>query len=153
MIARGLLKVWVLKLLSGGERTGYQLIKELERRIGWQPSPGSIYPLLQMLGEAGLLRARPAGNKVYWSLTPEGERYLEELRKKRQEWLRELGIKEQAVWQIFDDPHHPLRVFPRLAHLVRKAFSRGRAPQALAILEEAAEKLSRLIEGEDERGH
>ena len=148
MVARGMLKVWVLKLLSEGSRTGYELIKEMERRIGWQPSPGSVYPLLQMLGEAGLLSSRPVGNKVYWELTPEGQRHLDELWEKRKEWLRELGIKEQAVWKAFDAPNHPMRLLPRVAQLLREAFSQGKAKEAFRILEEARDKLTRLVEEE-----
>lgn len=148
MIARGMLKVWVLKLLTEGKRTGYEIIKEMERRIGWQPSPGSIYPLLQMLGEAGLLRAEPVGNKVYWELTPEGKRELNALWEKRKEWLRELGVTEQAVWKAFDDPNHPMLLLPRMAHLVREAFSKGRGREAFRILEDAKGKLERLIKEE-----
>lgn len=146
MIARGMLRAWVLKLLSEGEKTGYEIIKEMEKRIGWQPSPGSVYPLLQMLGEEGLLSPRPAGNKVYWSLTPEGRRRLDELRERRKEWLRELGIKEQAVWKAFDDPHHPMLLLPRMAHLVREAFSKGKGREAFRILEEARDRLAKLVE-------
>jgi len=146
VVARGMLRAWVLKLLSEGEKTGYEIIKEMEKRIGWQPSPGSVYPLLQMLGEEGLLSPRPAGNKVYWSLTPEGQRCLDELRERRKEWLRELGIKEQAVWKAFDDPHHPMLLLPRMAHLVREAFSKGKGREAFRILEEARDRLAELVE-------
>lgn len=148
MVAQGMLKVWVLKLLSEGSKTGYEIIKEMGKRIGWQPSPGSVYPLLQMLGEAGLLSARPVGNKVYWELTSEGQKHLNELWEKRKEWLRELGIKEQAVWKAFDDPNHPMLLFPRIAHLVREAFAKGKSREAFRILEEARDKLAEIVEGE-----
>ncbi|RLE29372.1 hypothetical protein DRJ27_04745, partial [Candidatus Acetothermia bacterium] len=95
--------------------------------------------------EAGLLRAKPAGNKVYWELTPEGRQYLDELRERRREWLRELGIREQAVWKAFDDPHHPMLLFPRMAHLVKEAFLQGKGREAFRILEEARRKLEELL--------
>lgn len=145
MIVRGMLKFWTLKLLSEGEKTGYELMKEMERQIGWQPSPGSIYPLLQMLGEQGLLVARPVENKVYWSLTPEGKRYLDELWQKRKEWLEELGIREQAVWKAFGG--HPLRFLSSIARLAHEACAQGKAEQAAHILEEARDRLSELVEG------
>ncbi|MGC9529006.1 MAG: PadR family transcriptional regulator [Candidatus Bipolaricaulaceae bacterium] len=141
-----MLKFWVLKLLSQGERTGYDLMKAMETEIGWQPSPGSVYPLLQMLGEQGLLAARPVGNKVYWSLTSEGTRLLNELWERRKEWLKELGTKEQAVWKAFGNQGHPLRLLPTVARLVHHAFAQGKAKQATRILEEARDKLSELVE-------
>ncbi len=147
MVARGMLRVWILKLISQGPKTGYGIIKEMQRKIGWQPSPGSVYPLLQMLREEGILEARPAGKKVYWELTPKGERYLNELREKRRQWLAELGIKEQAVWRVFDDPDHPLGLLPPLAHLAWRALSQGKGDEAFRVLREAKERLETLLEG------
>ena len=36
---------------------GYEMIQELETRTGglWRPSPGSIYPTLQLLEDEGLI--------------------------------------------------------------------------------------------------
>lgn len=150
MIARGMLKFWVLKLLSQGSKTGYELMKDLEREVGWQPSPGSIYPLLQMLGEQGLLSARPVGNKTYWELTPTGQSYLHELWDKRREWLKELGIKEQAIWKAFGDPHHPIRLLSRMGQLLLLAVSQGKAEEAVHIVEEASAKLAKLVEEVEE---
>ena len=41
---------------------GYEMIKEIEERTqgAWVPSAGSIYPILQLLEEEGLIRARRA---------------------------------------------------------------------------------------------
>ncbi|MBC7099821.1 hypothetical protein H5T52_12090 [Candidatus Bipolaricaulota bacterium] len=83
---------------------------------------------------------------MYWELTLEGQRYLNELWDRRKEWLKELGIKEQAVWKAFDDPSHPMRLLPRMAQLVRQAFSQGKGKEAFHILEEARDRLAKLVE-------
>ena len=70
MVARGMLKFWVLKLLSRGSKTGYELIKEIEREVGWQPSPGSVYPLLQMLARRGSFPLGPWETRCTGSLPP-----------------------------------------------------------------------------------
>jgi DNA-binding PadR family transcriptional regulator len=48
---------------------GYQMIQELSRRSGgaWTPSPGSIYPTLQMLEDEGLVTSRqsPHGKRLF----------------------------------------------------------------------------------------
>jgi DNA-binding PadR family transcriptional regulator len=61
---------------------GYDLIRELEQRSGgaWRPSPGSIYPTLQLLEDEGYVRVVEADGKKVYHVTPEGERYLEEHR-------------------------------------------------------------------------
>ena len=36
---------------------GYEMIQELDQRTGgvWRPSPGSVYPTLQLLEDEGLI--------------------------------------------------------------------------------------------------
>lgn len=55
---------------------GYQMIQELSRRSGgaWTPSPGSIYPTLQMLEDEGLVTSKqsPDGKRLF-ELTEAGK--------------------------------------------------------------------------------
>jgi DNA-binding PadR family transcriptional regulator len=53
---------------------GYQMIQELgERSNGaWTPSPGSIYPALQLLQDEGLVTATEADGKRVFTLTDAG---------------------------------------------------------------------------------
>jgi DNA-binding PadR family transcriptional regulator len=56
---------------------GYEIIGELSERTEglWRPSPGSIYPTLQLLEDEGLVTAQSdeSGGKRRYSLTPEGQ--------------------------------------------------------------------------------
>ena len=72
---RGDVKYVLLDLLREGPRHGYDMIKELEQRSGglYSPSPGSVYPTLQLLVDEGLLVARESdGSKKLFELTEEG---------------------------------------------------------------------------------
>src|ERR1043166_7965741 len=44
---------------------GYEMIQELESRTGgiWRPSPGSVYPTLQLLEDEGLIEAEANGGR------------------------------------------------------------------------------------------
>ena len=57
---------------------GYEIISELSQRTEglWQPSPGSIYPTLQLLEDEGLVTAQAdeTGGKRRYALTEEGQR-------------------------------------------------------------------------------
>lgn len=78
---QGDLKYVILRLLSEKPRHGYEIIKELEERFGgaYAPSAGTVYPTLALLEDLGYASVTPeeGGKKVY-SITPEGEKYLEE---------------------------------------------------------------------------
>ena len=54
MKKHGLLRLWVLNILSQRNLNGSEIIKEIEENSKgwWKPSPGSIYPLLSQLEKA-----------------------------------------------------------------------------------------------------
>ena len=70
----------VLGLIAEEPRHGYDIIKALETKFQgtYSPSPGAIYPMLQMLEEADLVVSQANGNKRLYSITDEGRAYLEE---------------------------------------------------------------------------
>jgi len=75
---RGALRFAILKLLAGGARHGYDLLREMRER-GWgMPGPASVYPVLTMLEEAGFVKRRDEGDRRVYELTPEGRAFLHE---------------------------------------------------------------------------
>ena len=78
---QGDLRLVILALLAEQPRHGYELIKEIEERLGgaYAPSPGVVYPTLTWLEELGYASlAEGAGSKKLYSVTPEGLAYLEQ---------------------------------------------------------------------------
>ena len=73
-MGRGDVRSAVLALLAEEPMHGYQIIHEIEERSGgmWKPSPGSVYPTLQMLADEGLITADAQGDKKVYSLTDAG---------------------------------------------------------------------------------
>ena len=58
---------------------GYEVMQALEdeSRGMYRPSPGSVYPTLQMLEDEGLLRIDDSLGKKVYHITSEGRAYLE----------------------------------------------------------------------------
>ena len=77
---RGDIKYALLELLAERPRHGYELIKELEQRYGgfYRPSPGSVYPTLQLLEDEGHLSASEQEGKKVYTVTESGQRLLAE---------------------------------------------------------------------------
>ncbi len=82
MFDPGALRLVVLGLIAEEPRHGYDIIKALEARFqgAYSPSPGAIYPMLQMLEEADLVSSTMNGNKRLFTITGEGLAWLEENR-------------------------------------------------------------------------
>jgi len=78
---RGSLKYDVLAILAEGPRHGYEIMGAIEERRGFRPSPGSIYPALQMLDEGDFLDSREVDGKRVYSITETGKAMLDEHRK------------------------------------------------------------------------
>lgn len=75
---RGDIKFILLGLLAERPQHGYELIKELEARCGGfrRPSPGSVYPTLQMLEEGGYLTSEEIEGKRVYTITDSGRQFL-----------------------------------------------------------------------------
>jgi DNA-binding PadR family transcriptional regulator len=79
---RGDVRAAILKLLTDRPMHGYEMIQEINERSQqlWKPSPGSVYPTLQLLVDEGLLVATEAGgSKKLFELTDEGRAAAEKI--------------------------------------------------------------------------
>ena len=103
---RGDVRTAILALLDEKPAHGYDLIRELEERSGgmWQPSPGSVYPTLQMLEDQGLLTSQEIDGKRVFSITDAGRTELAERRSRAggsAPWEMQ-GDQREAFGRLFD---------------------------------------------------
>lgn len=75
---RGDLKYVILDLIKDKPRHGYEIIQILEERSHgfYKPSPGAIYPTLQLLEEMGHIEVTHQNGKKVYTITDEGRRFL-----------------------------------------------------------------------------
>lgn len=71
---RGDIRPLLLTTLLAGPAHGYEIIRRLEERSGgmWKPSPGSVYPTLQLLADEGEVTGTEADGKRIFALTDSG---------------------------------------------------------------------------------
>ena len=71
----------MLALLGEQPRHGYDIIRAIEQRTGgvYSPSPGVIYPTLQLLEDVGhAAPAKSTAERNSYEITPEGRAFLDE---------------------------------------------------------------------------
>lgn len=93
---RGDVRAAILKLLADRPMHGYEMIQEIAQRSNglWKPSPGSVYPTLQLLVDEGLIAATESdGSKKLFELTDEGRSTAEKI--------------ETPPWEQFTDDVTP----------------------------------------------
>ncbi|HYT80967.1 MAG TPA: PadR family transcriptional regulator [Actinomycetota bacterium] len=145
-VGRGDVRAAIMVLLAEGPMHGYQIIQELTQRSGgvWRPSPGSVYPTLQLLEDEGLIRSEETEGRRVFHLTDAGTAEV----KKR-------GEETPPPWDAFGDagPLIDLReVGFGMAAAVMQVAQTGSERQiarAKEILTEARKSLYRLL-AEDE---
>ena len=79
---RGDVRAAILVLLADRPMHGYEMIQEIAERSNgvWKPSPGSVYPTLQLLVDEGLIvGTETGGSKKLFELTQEGRAAAEKV--------------------------------------------------------------------------
>jgi DNA-binding PadR family transcriptional regulator len=79
---RGDVRAAILTLLAERPMHGYEMIQEIGERSQnlWRPSPGSVYPTLQLLVDEGLIVATESeGSKKLFELTDDGRAAAEKI--------------------------------------------------------------------------
>ena len=71
---RGEIRTALLVVLAEAPGHGYEVMQRLEEKSGgvWRPSPGSVYPTLQLLEDEGLVRSTERDGKRFYELTDVG---------------------------------------------------------------------------------
>lgn len=103
-IRRGHLKFYILRLLSEQRRTGYGLMKAIEDETGfWKPSAGSLYPLLTMMREAGLIcEIEETEGTSRWQITDEGRDTYAQAAETKRELLDSMRRSLVVFAKVFD---------------------------------------------------
>lgn len=78
MLAQGDLRLIALAFIAEAPRHGYEIIKLVEEKTGdwYSPSPGTVYPTLTYLEEAGYVTAAAEGSKKLYTITDDGRAFL-----------------------------------------------------------------------------
>jgi DNA-binding PadR family transcriptional regulator len=145
---RGDVRAAILLALADEPMHGYQIMQRLEERSGgaWRPSPGSVYPTLQLLEDQGLIKGVEADGRRVFSLTDAGTKEAATIKER-------LGDSPWGAEGGEQDPRFALRqaVF-QLGAAVKQVGMGGSADdvqKALQILREARKDLYALLADAD----
>ena len=98
----GDLRFVILRLIAEKPSYGYEIIKEIEERLGgsYAPSPGVVYPTLTLLEELGYVTVSVGdGTKKLHTITAEGTAALEANKAADRCALRADAAGRRGLWQ------------------------------------------------------
>ncbi|MGA5816334.1 helix-turn-helix transcriptional regulator [Kitasatospora sp. NPDC094028] len=143
---RGDVRASLLALLKERPMHGYEMIAEITERTGgaWRPSPGSIYPNLQLLEEEGLIIAEVVGGKRLVSLTDAGRAEAEAV--PGEPWA-EAG--REVDWEAVQEIGQTLASVDQAIQQVMRNGTEAQRAKGLAVLVEARKKLYLILAEDD----
>ena len=137
----------ILALLADRPMHGYEMIQEIEQRSrgSWRPSPGSIYPTLQLLEDEGLIVAEAAeGGRKSFRLTETGR-------------TAQADTDERAPWDEINDEYGESAIDMRTAlHGIMQAAGEvmrvggdSQRQRAYQVLDNARRELYQILADRD----
>jgi DNA-binding PadR family transcriptional regulator len=142
-MGRGDIRAAILVELATAPMHGYQIIQAIETRSHgtWKPSPGSIYPTLQLLADEGLVTAEQVGERKVYSLTEAGQAAAAESTTGEQPW-------QARKAEHFERRSALPKAGAKLAQAAAQVASSGTLEQnerAVAIIDDARRKLYAIL--------
>jgi DNA-binding PadR family transcriptional regulator len=145
-MGKGDVRTAVLALLAEKPMHGYQIIQQIEERSGgsWKPSPGSVYPTLQLLADEGLIKAEEAGGRKTYSLTPEGQEVADAAAEKSAPWVGSSSREGSHSGRASALPKAGIDLAQAVAQVGRSG-SPEQVKEAIAVLDDARRKIFSIL--------
>ena len=150
MFASGELRLALLALIAENPAHGYELIKAIEEMTGggYAPSPGAVYPTLQLLEDEGAITEADAeGSKKPFRVTEQGETELEVRSEEVAELLRRLGRHGERTTTVRS--HDLFRAMGNLGSVLKNRARSGKLDERtindiVDMIDEMAKRIERL---------
>ena len=148
---RGVVRYLVLDAIDRQPRHGYEIIQAIEERSSgtYRPSPGVVYPTLQMLEELGHARVEEMQSRKVYAITTEGKQDLKAHSDEVADFYEDAG---EGSWEDFADELRDLtRRVGKMFKSIGRAARRGRLTPSMmkrlrVVLDESIEKIESIVD-------
>lgn len=158
MFGQGELRLALLALINEEPRHGYELIKAIEELTGgaYAPSPGAVYPTLQMLEEEGLIKPAKSkdkdgddSGKKPFQATKAGVAELEARTGEVDDLMERLGAHGERAEKVKEKSPDLFRAMGNLASVLKNRARAGKLDKAamdeiVDIIDEVAKRIERI---------
>jgi DNA-binding PadR family transcriptional regulator len=150
MFAQGELRLALLALIAENPSHGYELIKAIEEMTGgaYAPSPGAVYPTLQLLEDEGAIQeAEAEGAKKPFAATAQGREELEDRKDEVEGLMRRLGRHGERTTTVRS--HDLFRAMGNLGSVLKNRARAGKLDERtineiVDMIDEMAKRIERL---------
>lgn len=161
MFATGELRLALLALIAEEPRHGYELIRAIEDMTGgsYAPSPGAVYPTLQMLEEEGLIKPtkikveaedeEETSSKKPFKATKSGKAELADRAEEVDDLMGRLGAHGARAEKVREKSPDLFRAMGNLGTVLKNRARAGKLDQKamdeiVDIIDEVAKRIERM---------
>ena len=161
MFGQGELRLALLALINEEPRHGYELIRAVEDMTGggYAPSPGAVYPTLQMLEEEGLIKPAKtkskddddgdAGSKKPFKATKAGKAELADRSDEVDELMGRISEHGHRAERVKEKSPDLFRAMGNLANVLKNRARSGKLDkeaidQIVDIIDEVSKRIERM---------
>jgi DNA-binding PadR family transcriptional regulator len=137
---RGDLKYEILEALTESPRHGYDIMLEIEQKRGMRPSPGSIYPALQMLEDGDFVKGSERDGKRIYEMTNKGRELLSQ-----REPPEDRGEGGEAFFAAIGEAMRQIHGVKDAIKQIARSGNIETCKKAVAILDRARRELYELL--------
>jgi DNA-binding PadR family transcriptional regulator len=155
-VPRGLLRHIIPRLLQSQEMTGTDIMQKLHDLSDgeWNPSPGTIYPMLSSLEDDGIIEAASTeGRSKTYRLTTEGKKRVNLMIKHSKGAVGEKTRLGPRLWEKLLDPEerlnfhmHGMKHFVESIDSLLDSLDKQQRQLLRQFLKEMNAKMSKLID-------
>ncbi|MCZ8137311.1 MAG: PadR family transcriptional regulator [Porphyrobacter sp.] len=150
MFGQGELRLALLALIAENPSHGYELIKAIEEMTGgdYAPSPGAVYPTLQLLEDEGSIEeAQAEGAKKPFAATDQGRAELDDRKGEVESLMRRLGRHGERTTTVRS--HDVFRAMGNLGSVLKNRARAGKLDERtineiVDMIDEMAKRIERL---------
>ena len=150
MFGQGELRLALLALIAEEKRHGYELIKAVEDMTGgdYAPSPGAVYPTLQLLADEGkITEAKSKDAKKPFKVTEDGTAELEDRKDEVDALMGRLGKHGERAEKVKSPDL--FRAMGNLANVLKNRARSGKLDkdvmdEIVDIIDEVAKRIERI---------
>jgi DNA-binding PadR family transcriptional regulator len=139
--ADGDLKYEILEALLEGPRHGYDIMLTIEQKRGLRPSPGSIYPALQMLEDGDYVLSSEHDGKRTYEITDKGR----ELYNQREPESEDMPWGDPAFYATVAEAMRQVHGMKDAAKRIAKSGNIELYKKAIEVLDKARRELHEIL--------
>ena len=145
---RGILTIYLLCSLKKKPKSGYELISEIKEKTEgtWEPSKGTIYPLLKKLEKGGFIKIKTKDKRAknIFEITPKGKKIILNVKKQGEHMMKKFIKFRNLIIDVIEEDNEAVSTMINIQNTVFMS-AKEKKYEVIKILKRCASDLQKEV--------